>query len=624
MLAQVFEDINLNNSRTRGEKYLLDIFKTSQRFSGWTVFEQPHINSMKPDFVLLHPNRGIIIIEVKDWHLNSTVYCEDNYIKGNDGKLYKKSPINQVESYKNGILKSDLENSETLVETYDKYYGCIETVVYFYGVTRKQALDFCGTDSKGYTKIWVDEDIEYINNSMNQLKASDHTYALAYPNSKFNKRGMLKKLVEELISYLSYSDYHYERRQPIKLTTEQKKIAELKVNMIRRYSGVAGAGKSLVLAEKAVRALKEGKRVLLLTFNITLRHYLRDLCSQQFGTGEYEGERKKLRTDLTIIHFHQLLQIIMMEYEIPIEKDESEDEETFTDRWIDRINNCLLNNSKKNNFTYDYILIDEGQDFEGNWIKFLKQFFTGKGELFIVYDKAQDLYNHGIWIEDPKEIQHIGFRGKPGHLKFSHRLPIDMIQKIQKMRIQLGIQEEEIYSLEGSQLSLFSKIEWINYNPSILEEKIRQIRDVIQILLEKNTLEDITILTTNENTGVEIVKYLKSVGIPTSHVYDLSGEKNIHNRRTEKWKFVGGTGRLKVCSYHSYKGWQTPNIILVLDEPSTRYEHNQIAITNYSKQSIKNALFISMSRVKAKATTGEFSFICLNYLPWYNYMINIF
>lgn len=624
MSAQIFEDLNPNNPRTEGEQYLLDVFNKSERFSGWTVFEQPHINSMKPDFVLLHPNKGIIIIEVKDWNLSSSVYRKDGYIKGTNGRLYNKNPIDQVEKYKNGILKSDLENSEALVDTYSNYYGCIETVVYFHGATRENVLKFCGKNNNGYTKIWIDKDIEYISNTSNQLNAYKHTYALTPPDSTFNTAGMLERLVKELISYLSYSDYHEERRQPISLTTDQKKLAELKVNMIRRYSGVAGAGKSLVLVEKAVRALKQDKRVLLLTFNITLRHYLRDLCSQQFGTEEGTGERKKLRTNLTIVHFHQLLQIIMAEHEIPTGSNEEEMKEDFTSIWIDRINSYLLNNPKKDHFNYDYILIDEGQDFKGEWIRFLKQFFTGQGELFIVYDKAQDLYNHGIWIEDSKEIQHIGFRGKPGHLKFSHRLPIEMIEKIQQIRMELGIQEEKIYSLEGSQISLLAKIQWMNYSPITLQEKLRQIQNMISMLRRSKTLEDITILTTNENTGIEIVKYLKSMRIMVSHVYDLSGKKDIKKRRQEKWKFYAGTGTLKVCSYHSYKGWQTSNIILVLDAPSTNYSNNQIVSINYNEQSIKDALFISMSRIKAKATTGEFSFICLNYMPQYNHLINIF
>ena len=216
---------------------------------------------------------------------------------------------------------------------------------------------------------------------------------------------MLAELVKELTSNLQYSDYNYERKQPIKLTYEQRKLAKLQKGCIRRWSGVAGAGKSLSLAQKAVNALKEDKAVLILTFNITLRHYLRDLCSQQFGIGSYDGERKKLKSNLTIYHFHDYLKVVMMEHEIEIIHDE--EGQDFTQKWINIINSYIQNNTIKTHLKYDYILIDEGQDFQGEWIRFLKQFFTNEGEVFIVYDKAQDLYKHGIWIlvsEDNLEI----------------------------------------------------------------------------------------------------------------------------------------------------------------------------------------------------------------------------
>jgi len=142
-------------------------------------------------------------------------------------------------------------------------------------------------------KIWTKDEFDYICNINNKLKGSCHTYALSYEKSTLeDNRGMLSKLVEELKCNLQYSDYNYERRQPIKLTYEQEKLARLQKNSIRRWSGVAGAGKSLSLAQKAVNALKEDHSVLILTYNITLRHYLRDLCSQQFGPGTYKGEGK--------------------------------------------------------------------------------------------------------------------------------------------------------------------------------------------------------------------------------------------------------------------------------------------------------------------------------------------
>ncbi|MGN4425713.1 NERD domain-containing protein [Bacillus cereus group sp. MYBK30-1] len=623
-MSEIFESFNRNDPRTAGEERLLHLFRSSSRFEEWIIFEQPHINSMKPDFVLLHPERGIVIIEVKDWNLNSRVYESGAYIRGTDGRQYKKDPINQVESYKDGILKSELQNSIYLAENYSNYYGCIETVVYFHGISKAKALEFC-QPKNNYTKIWTDEDLLTIYNSQNKLKAYNYTYALANEKSHFNRGGLLAHLVEELSKHLQYADYNFERKQPYVLTRAQRNLAELNPGTIRRWSGVAGSGKSLVLADKAVRALKNDKRVLVVTFNITLRHYIRDLCSQQFGVGNYKEERRKLREDLTILHFHGLLKAIMTEHEIVV--DIQEEEMDFTNRWISVIKKYTDLNRLKEHFNYDYILIDEGQDFKRDWVLFLKQLFTQHGELFIVYDKAQDLFGRfeqGVWIEEPDQVKSIGFKGKPGSLKYTHRLPDTMVQKIHRVREQLQIEGEEILVARQEQGNLLQMEFWYNYQAYIITEKLAQLEYHVNILRETNGWEDITILTTNEHTGASIVEFFESKGIRTSHVYDLQREGDIDRRRSEKWKFHGGTGRLKVCSYHSYKGWQTPNVILVLDSPSTRYLNGQISFQTANQQQIKNALFISMSRVKGKATTGEYSFVCLNYLQEYNHLKSIF
>lgn len=36
-------------------------------------------------------------------------------------------------------------------------------------------------------------------------------------------------------------------------------------------------------------------------------------------------------------------------------------------------------------------------------------------------------------------------------------------------------------------------------------------------------------------------------------------------RRNEKWRLQPGKGRLKICSYHSYKGWESSHIILLFE-----------------------------------------------------------
>lgn len=619
MPAKIFENINLNDPRTEGEQYLIDIFKTSSRFEGYTVFEQPHINSMKPDFILLHPERGVIIIEVKDWDLESNVYKSGGYILGTDGNLYERNPVKQVEGYKDNILKLELTNTVLLLEGFsDKYYGCIETAVYFHTASEERANAFCNS-CYSHTKIWTKKDIDYMANSNNRLSFNKHTYALTLNHSKFNVNGVLTELVRELSLKLQYSDYNYERKAPFILNRAQNSLATLKPKAIRRWSGIAGSGKSLVIAEKAVRALKEGQRVLILTYNITLRSYLRDLCSQQFGPGD--EERKSLKKDLSILHFHGLLKTMMAEYGIGFasgcEKDNDED---FTELWMEAIYSHLSNNERMCIFNYDYILIDEGQDFRGSWIQFLKQFFTQKGEIFIVYDKSQDLFQNGLWIEDPEQTKNIGFKGKPGVLKHSYRLPVNIVYKINTIRKYLQIGDEDILVPPERQMSMLNRAFWFNYRDSNIIEKLRHIENHIEQLRKSNNWEDITILTTNENTGVKIVEHFQKKGVKIFHVYDMTCHKNMDRRRYEKWKFQGGFGRLKICSYHSYKGWQSPNILLVLDSPTTKYL-NGITITGKNDpESIKNAIFISISRVKGKVETGEYSYTCLNFLPEYNYL----
>ena len=430
---------------------------------------------------------------------------------------------------------------------------------------------------------------------------------------------MLENMVHQLIKNLQCADYNYERKEPFKLFKEQSDLANLKQNSIRRWGGVPGAGKSLVLAEKAARALKKDYRVLILTYNITLRHYLKDLCSQQFGL----DDRRKLKDNLSVLYFHEFLKVVAASYCIKLPYNEldihNNKDYDFTKDWIKCLENFMELNPLPYELKYDYILIDEGQDFRGDWIRFLKKFYTQKGELFIVYDKSQDIYEHGIWIEDSQQIKNIGFRGRPGYLKYSHRIPPKMIEKIELVRKELGIKEENILSLKNdfSEINLFGSIEWTNCDTNSKDDKLNKIDSKIKELRENNKLEDITILTTNENTGVDIVKFFMDKGIKVSHVYDMNKKKNEKNRRNEKWKFRGGTGRLKVCSYHSYKGWQTPNIILVLDSYGSE---NIVDI----RKNVGNAIFISMSRVKPNSMNGQFSFTCFNYLPEYNFLEKLF
>lgn len=618
MEAKIYPKINPNDPRTAGEEAVLAMFANNDRFHGWTVFEEAHINSMKPDIVAYHPERGIIIIEIKDWDLSLPAYLPNGYVTGTNGKRIKKNPIQQVEHYKDSILKLEVRNTMKFSEQFsqgEKYYSCIETIVYFHNASPDQARRFCGISN--HTKIWTRENLVQLSDATHKLQANKYTYALVYNQSIFANNGQLQHLTEELHNLLSYTDYQLERTERIELSTEQKNLAKLQHGSTRRWTGVAGSGKTIVLAEKAINALKAGQRVLIVTYNITLRHYIRDLCSQQNGG----SDRQKLRSDLSIVYFHELLKTIMAESDI--ERPDSNDD-NFTSQWIREIENRTSVEQLDKMLKYDTILIDEGQDFQAEWVHFLKSLYTGKGEFFVLYDKAQDLYEHGVWLEDTQQVTNLGFRGQPGKLRISYRIPKSMIKRIERLKATLKIEGETIEAaMRIEQDSFLEECSYVNLYAETIQDKIQHINSKIQSLLKNNNaLEDITIITTNENTGAEIVKYFTEQGLKVSHVYDLGRQRTNSARRSQKWRFQGNTGRLKICSYHSYKGWETPNILLVLDPPTTNYysDGRITAMRKFQAKQIEDALFISMSRIKAKKSDGSYNFTCLNYLPEYKHV----
>ena len=91
-----------------------------------------------------------------------------------------------------------------------------------------------------------------------------------------------------------------EQREPLRLNPTQKHLATSRTaSGFRRIRGPAGSGKSLVLASRAADLLSRGKDVLVVTFNITLIHYLQDLCVRRSPHGS-----NHTRAGITWLNFH--------------------------------------------------------------------------------------------------------------------------------------------------------------------------------------------------------------------------------------------------------------------------------------------------------------------------------
>jgi hypothetical protein len=79
----------------------------------WEIYIQPHLNGLRPDFVLLNPKVGIAVFEVKDWNLKAMPY-RVKYSSREQPELWatsrdnvdfrvKENPIEKVLLYKESI-----------------------------------------------------------------------------------------------------------------------------------------------------------------------------------------------------------------------------------------------------------------------------------------------------------------------------------------------------------------------------------------------------------------------------------------------------------------------------------------------------------------------------------------
>ena len=97
-----------------------------------------------PDFCILHPRRGILVLEVKDWKLGTTILQADKQnweIMGDNGPKTVINPLEQARQYAHQVVKA-LERDAQLVQPDGPHAGKLAFPwsygVVFTNITRKQ------------------------------------------------------------------------------------------------------------------------------------------------------------------------------------------------------------------------------------------------------------------------------------------------------------------------------------------------------------------------------------------------------------------------------------------------------------------------------------------------------
>jgi hypothetical protein len=532
------EEINsLPQGLTNGEKALMNALCQTLD-DKWTLYIQPHLNGLRPDIVIFSEDAGIGIFEVKDWDLNNYQIVRDREGKHfwqvrspETGKWYKEDcPFQQVEKYRQSIFKYEIPILDAKKVLNRNIYSLIVPFVYFH----KHKIDDLKKRLNSILKEW-DNPFGYDYLEPNKLRSILAKRYLSH-GSKFTSLMQEIGLAERLANALAYPLHgNTSIKNLLKPFNKKQKVLLSNEPGSRRVKGAAGSGKTFVLVHKAVNAAREGKKVLLVCFNITMANNLRDLVTR---LARYY-DRHCLR-NIEVGHFHRFF---------PQESPE--------------IDNRNIQEK------VDVLLIDEGQDFQRLWIETLQTIVDPKFHFMFCEDRRQNIYR----------TESIPVLGRPYELNESYRVPEPTAQ-LANFLCKWAKQEEasETVSPIKSFKKNFSICNiWLN---GTIAEAINAIQEDINNLVHNKNIArpDIAILVCTVTDGWRVCQVLDELKLPyqknfesTTEHKDLekifgSDSKKFQDkldqlRRGYKAGFWMQGGKIKICTIPSFKGWELSHIL---------------------------------------------------------------
>lgn len=377
-------------------KYLADNLDDS-----FEVYFNPYMNGDRPDIIVMRKGYGVMIIEVKDYNLDSYELDERKNWKVKNQNFNIKSPISQALKYKDNLFELHIENLLEKKIKDIRNFNIVSCAVYFHNANSTQIENFLITPYKKDRRY-----MDFLKYNID-LIGRDNLNSLGF--NKILKRRYLKAdkksflftddIYQSFKRFLKPPVHLKEQGKDFNYSPKQRELIYESIKKEQRVKGVVGSGKTTVLAARAVQAYKRTKgRILILTYNITLKNYIRDKISEVREEFPWEN--------FVISNYHLFITTELNNLGIPIQV--PSDFEFYSNERKDQFfestyysNISLFKKHKENIQTYDVILVDEIQDYKRPWMDIIKDcFLTEGGEYVLFGDVKQNIYNNKTESKD--------------------------------------------------------------------------------------------------------------------------------------------------------------------------------------------------------------------------------
>jgi Nuclease-related domain/AAA domain/UvrD-like helicase C-terminal domain len=377
-----------------------------------------------PDFVIIHPSTGLLVLEVKDWRLDTILSADKAEVEllTDRRPVRVSSPFEQARGYTFDVMRV-LEQDAQLVYPVDHPFKGRPIVPFGFGVvfTNITSKQFAQTDLQEVFPedrcIFRDEMTETVDPEVFRtrlwrmvprrtgpplsLPQFDRLRALLFPEIRVRQIGLpLEDATPSVGSdrVLAVMDMH------------QEQIARSLGDGHRILRGVAGSGKTLILAFRAEYLARVATKPILM------------LCYANGIAGRLENamQERGVEDRVQVSTFHSWCYRMLRTYDIPAptEDDFPEYEERLAASVRSVINAVELGNIPP--AQYDGVLIDEAHDFEPQWLALAAKMVNPSTKAFMIaYDDMQAIYKgraRPVWSQLGIEA-----KGRTRVLKINYR-----------------------------------------------------------------------------------------------------------------------------------------------------------------------------------------------------------
>lgn len=511
-----------------------------------------------PDFVILHPRRGILILEVKDWRLDTIQVMDKSSatILTATGLKHVANPLEQARQYAQAV--ADLLEKDPALRRPDGGHAGRLILPWGYGIvltniTRRQ---FDSTDLGEVIPpgriICGDEmtesvDVEAFQERLWGMFTVSFPCLLTLPQVDRIRWHLFPEIrISTQQQELALDEPEDSSDDALDTLPDLLRVMDLQQEQLARslgeghrvIHGVAGSGKTMILGYRAAHLAKVlHKPILVLCYNVSLAAMLDHMIRE-----------RGLEEKVSVRNFHGWCSDQLRLYHVPKPPDGPDYYDQLAEAVIRAVDRGQIPRAQ-----YGAVLIDEGHDFRPEWLQLVTQMVDPKtNSLLLLYDDAQSIYSGRARRGFSFKSVGIQAQGRTTILRLNYRNTAEVLGVAYEFAKEIITPEEAdedgIPLVKPESAGRHGPVPRLVRLPSFAKEAEYIAERFAQLHERGMPWKAMAIVYRNRFMGEKMAQVLSARGIP----HEWPGQKKRARR------YAPDEDSVKVLTMHSSKGLEFP------------------------------------------------------------------